>query len=345
MSAPKQAKTADLIDQIGTHSGNFHCDEALACYILTKYVPKCKNAVIVRSRDKELLNTLPILVDVGGVYDPATLRFDHHQKGFEETFSEDHKTKLSSAGLVYKHFGRLAIEALTGAAPESETNEIIYQKIYRNFMEAVDGVDNGVAQYDVDVKPNYHNNTGISARVSYLNPGWTSGKQTSEQLLTLFHKAMDLVGGEFDQAVYRAFHHWWPAREIVKTALLERKNVHESGKIMHLTRFTAWKSHMSSLETELQIEPLVEYVIFADSAGSYRVQTVPKQGGKQFEARRDLPQEWWGIRDDALSQKSGVPGCIFVHATGFIGGNKTLEGALAMAAKALTIPVPVAQVE
>jgi uncharacterized UPF0160 family protein len=32
---------------------------------------------------------------------------------------------------------------------------------------------------------------------------------------------------------------------------------------------------------------------------------------------------------------SGIPGCIFVHAGGFVGGNKTLEGAKQMAYKAL----------
>lgn len=35
------------------------------------------------------------------------------------------------------------------------------------------------------------------------------------------------------------------------------------------------------------------------------------------------------------SAASGIPGCVFVHASGFIGGNDTLEGAVAMAAKAL----------
>ena len=39
---------------------------------------------------------------------------------------------------------------------------------------------------------------------------------------------------------------------------------------------------------------------------------------------------WRGIRDQALSDLSGIPGCIFVHASGFIGGNATKEGALAM---------------
>lgn len=29
---------------------------------------------------------------------------------------------------------------------------------------------------------------------------------------------------------------------------------------------------------------------------------------------------WRGIRDEALDQITGIPGCIFVHAGGFIGG-------------------------
>ena len=41
------------------------------------------------------------------------------------------------------------------------------------------------------------------------------------------------------------------------------------------------------------------------------------------------------MRDAELDKVSGIDGCIFVHAAGFIGGNKTYEGALAMAAKAL----------
>ena len=51
--------------------------------------------------------------------------------------------------------------------------------------------------------------------------------------------------------------------------------------------------------------------------------------------RLSLRQEWCGFRDDELSQISGIPGCIFVHANGFIGGNRSKEGALEMAQKTL----------
>lgn len=54
-----------------------------------------------------------------------------------------------------------------------------------------------------------------------------------------------------------------------------------------------------------------------------------------FESRRPLPLPWRGLRDDELSEKSGIPGCVFVHMGGFIGGNQTYDGALAMARTAL----------
>jgi hypothetical protein len=63
---------------IGTHSGTFHCDEVLAVFMLQK-LPKFKNHKILRTRAQELLDQCEIVVDVGAVYDPAKLRFDHHQ--------------------------------------------------------------------------------------------------------------------------------------------------------------------------------------------------------------------------------------------------------------------------
>lgn len=90
-------------NKIGTHSGSFHCDEALAVYML-KLLPEYKDASVTRTRDQAILDTMDIVVDVGGVYDPATHRYDHHQRSFDTCFDDkEHKGyKLSSAGLVYK---------------------------------------------------------------------------------------------------------------------------------------------------------------------------------------------------------------------------------------------------
>lgn len=48
-----------------------------------------------------------------------------------------------------------------------------------------------------------------------------------------------------------------------------------------------------------------------------------------------LDKDWWGVRDADLSKVADIEGCIFCHATGFIGGNKTRYGALQMAIRSL----------
>lgn len=56
--------------QIGTHSGTFHCDEALGCFLLNQ-TGKFEDAGVVRSRDPAVLDTLDIVIDVGGKYEPG----------------------------------------------------------------------------------------------------------------------------------------------------------------------------------------------------------------------------------------------------------------------------------
>jgi len=54
-----------------------------------------------------------------------------------------------------------------------------------------------------------------------------------------------------------------------------------------------------------------------------------------FDSRKALPLQWRGLRDEELSKEAGIPGCVFVHMSGFIGGNQNFDGALAMARAAL----------
>lgn len=102
-------------------------------------------------------------------------RFDHHQRGFSETFGHGHVTKLSSAGLVYKHFGREVVAKLMGRPSHEKVDadvETVYLQIYKNFMEAIDAIDNGINQWDSSDPPKYVNTTHLSARVGNLNPRW-----------------------------------------------------------------------------------------------------------------------------------------------------------------------------
>lgn len=82
------------------------------------------------------------------------------------------------------------------------------------------------------------------------------------------------------------------------------------------------QEHLFQLEEEHGItgDGLPLYVIYPDEAGAnWRVQAVPVSPGS-FISRKALPEEWRGLRDDNLSKLTGIDDCIFVHASGFIGG-------------------------
>lgn len=100
-------------------------------------LPKYKEAQIIRSRDPAVIAQGSIVVDVGGEYLPEKLRFDHHQRGFNETFSKDHDIKLSSAGLIYKHYGKEIIAQILGLEIDHAHVELLFIKMYDEFVEAV----------------------------------------------------------------------------------------------------------------------------------------------------------------------------------------------------------------
>ncbi|PNH03653.1 hypothetical protein TSOC_010264 [Tetrabaena socialis] len=117
--------------------------------------------------------------------------------------------------------------------------------------------------------------------------------------------------------------------------IIDVGGVHPSGKIMLLKDYCPWKDHLYDLEKEGGFVGELLFCVYQDDRDkSYRVQAV-SVGPGSFENRRSLPAAWRGVRDDSLAELAGIPGCVFVHAGGFIGGNKTEEGALEMAKRAL----------
>ncbi|KAJ1330623.1 hypothetical protein BSLG_009075 [Batrachochytrium salamandrivorans] len=309
------------IQTIATHSG--------------RLLPEYEDAKLVRTRDNTIIESADIVVDVGGVYDPSRHRYDHHQREFVDTFDSDHSVRLSSAGLVYKHFGRRVIRQVLGwnSADQDEMVETIFMKVYNDLIQGYDGVDNGVPQYPVDIEPAYKDSTTISSRVAALNPWWN---QPTDDYDERFLKAVALTGEEFSGKVKYLGQSWLPARKIVLEALENRKQAHPSGNIMVLDQFCPWKEYLHQLESEGSIpeSELPYYVVYEDTSSQWRVQAVPIKPSS-FASRKALPEPWRGIRDQELSTLAGIDGCVFVHASGFIGGCKTKDAALEMAIRSL----------
>ena len=68
----------------------------------------------------------------------------------------------------------------------------------------------------------------------------------------------------------------------------------------------------------------------------WRVQAVPVSAGS-FQNRRSLPAAWRGLRGEELSAAATIPGLVFVHASGFIGGTDTHAAAVEIARRALVL--------
>eukprot|EP01024_Parvocaulis_polyphysoides_P010503 TRINITY_DN13592_c1_g4_i2.p1 TRINITY_DN13592_c1_g4~~TRINITY_DN13592_c1_g4_i2.p1 ORF type:complete len:334 (-),score=61.10 TRINITY_DN13592_c1_g4_i2:536-1537(-) len=323
---------------IGTHSGTFHCDEALGCWLLQQ-TNKYKDADIIRSRDPEVLKEADVVLDVGGIYSPDEQRFDHHQAGFNENFGHGFKTKLSSAGLVYKHYGREVLKNILKIPEDDKNVEIMYLTMYQRFIEAVDAIDNGINQWEGGVGPLYQDSTNLASRVSKLNPNWMEDS-SPENLYERFLKAVKLTGSEFQEHAENYYNVWLPARNYVEEFINNRKQIDESGAIFRLDKFVPWKEHLFELEKEMGIEGELKYCLYEDDREhKWRIQAVAVASGS-FDSRLALPESWRGKRDEELSETLNLEGCTFVHASGFIGGHNNYEGVLEMARRALTFQKP-----
>jgi uncharacterized UPF0160 family protein len=210
---------------------------------MLKTLDEFKDAALVRTRDESIIQKADIVVDVGGIYDLSQCRFDHHQRGFEETFDADHKIKLSSAGLIYKHYGQKVIAQLLNWPQDHQELPFLHKKVYDSLIEMFDGVDNGVEQYPEGVEAAYSDSTSISARVSRLNPRWN--QETNQTILDKqFQKAVEMTGEELVACVENIALSWLPARDIVKQGFEQRKEFDPSGKIIVLPQYCPFKSHL-----------------------------------------------------------------------------------------------------
>lgn len=307
---------------IVTHSGKFHADDAWAVAVLKVLFP---DSELVRTRDPALIRTADFAIDVGDIWDPATGRFDHHQKGFDT--ARQSGVPYASAGLVWREYGARCVMALSAkhaghALPEDAARDIAY------------AIDTDIVQYldlsDVGAAKSAPGGYGLSAVVSGFNPNWLDeqrlgyGSATDAYRLSQFKCAMALLTDVMVNAVtYRV------------AALLALEQVRaaealEDGKVLFLKNSALPWSQVVRKEM-----PKVLFVISHSIAEQrYVLHTVPVSAGS-FDARADLPASWAGLRDADLAAVTGVPDAMFCHNGRFIAAVKSYQGARAMALLAL----------
>ena len=303
-----------------THNGSFHCDEAFA-YValrlaLDLHAPG-RDHVLLRTRDANRIAEGDVVWDVGLLYDTATQRFDHHQRGAP---MRPDGTPFSSAGLVWQTHGEAAVRALlrpedTGFAPT------IAADLDASMVRFIDEVDNGVATS--------RGSMDLASLVGDCNPAWDApGAEDQGAEDAAFLEAVALV-----EAVLRRRVEAQRARLAADAQVVAAHAASADRRILELDRRMPWKSAV------FQHDLPVLYGIYPVNNGNWMVDTMPPEP-KSFAQRLPLPEAWAGLQDKDLAEASGVPDAVFVHLRRFIGAARSRAGALAMARRAVTLGMP-----
>lgn len=315
---------------IVTHSGKFHADDAWAVAVLDILFP---HAEVVRTRDPDQVEAADFAVDVGGIWDPASGRFDHHQKGFDG--ARPTGVPYASAGLVWKEYGARCVATLADTHAG-------YPLSADKAAEMAHAIDADIVQYldlsDVGAAKNAPGGYGLSAVVSGFNPNWLDeqrlgyGEAADEHRMSQFLRAVEMLTDIMINAVkYRV-------GALLSVELVRQGEVLEGGRLLFLKNGAVPWTQIVRKEM-----PNVMFVISHNIAEQrYMIHTIPVSPDS-FKARADLPAAWAGLRDAQLAAVTGVADAGFCHNGRFIASAKSYEGIRTMASLALRSLEPQSQ--
>jgi uncharacterized UPF0160 family protein len=285
-----------------THNGRFHADEIFALAVLKLVYPDLE---IVRSRDENVYKTADIIVDVGHVYDPDNLIFDHHQRSF--TLKRESGIPYASFGLVWKQYGGL----LCGSSKTSEYIDTV-------IVQAIDADDNGIDIFETKID-------GI-------------GIHTLPDIIESFvprHVDDDRVQKGFDRALKFATTYMKRqiklGKELFEVALPKIRRaikLAEDPRVLVFKKFDKTWLNFIAHESEA-----ARFVIFPTHRKTWAIRSVPKKGQK-FDYCKLLPAAWGGRQKD-FAEISDVQDALYCHNGCFLAEAGSQEGADKLAAIAL----------
>ena len=284
-----------------THAGLFHADDVFASVFLERVFGQLR---LFRTFDvpKDVKEDV-LVFDIGGG------EFDHHQK--EGNGMRRNGIKYASFGLLWRKYGRYYLRTIL----EEKYVESVWRMIDGRVVQPIDAADCG--QYP---KSDMIPVTTITSIIRGFNPKWDEEECYDER----FIEACDVARVIFDNALRELISNA-KAQDFVNEAISKCAG----SELLVLERFAPWQKYVF-------LNPVangMKYIIFPSMRG-YNVQVIPI-GFRDNNARKPFPAEWNGLKDEDFRYISGVEAATFCHPDGFIAGAKTLEGAVALANKAL----------
>ncbi len=294
-----------------THSGGFHADDVLAYAILKEALTKGGEAwTLERSREPAVIETGDIVFDVGEIYDPATNRYDHHQK--DRAGARENGVMYASAGLVWKHFGKELCE-----------NETVWEGVDRSIICEIDSVDNG-QNFIGDLAFKDTSYVSLGMHIANFSPTLFE-EESAEELLRRFEEA-----SEFARGILKRMIHASAALEVAFARATEVYVHAEDKRLLVLD-----ENYARPTWRRLGGYPEPIYVVYPNGDGtSWRIEAVPVDA-THLESRKLLPESWRGLKNEELAAACGASDALFCHPSGFLMGVTSRESAIELAKKSL----------
>jgi uncharacterized UPF0160 family protein len=289
---------------IATHDGSFHADEVFAIAALGLLGEPIE---VLRTRDREVLASADVRVDVGFRYDPATGDFDHHQREFDGV--RENGIRFASFGLIWREFGVRVCEG----DPE------VADAVDASLVQGVDANDTGQQLSESLVDGVYP--LTVNGVIGGFNARWDETLVPEQERLR-FDEAVDLARGILAREVLSAASGRRSAR-IVQEAIAAAPDP----RLIEIPVNAPWKQVL------VPAAPEALYIIYPKRQG-FGMEAVPRELGS-FENRRDLPDAWGGLEGDDLVAVTGVPDALFCHAKRFLVVASSHEGIEQLARLAL----------
>lgn len=309
---------------IVVHNGRFQADEVFAVAFLLMYYPELgSDPIIIRTRDKDTIAKADIVCDVGQVYSPLTLRFDHHQwkkpigahsqwftipNGLYGTWHQKAKITPSSCGLVLDYLWHYHEGKQSGQLPTELAN-----RFFKFLVLAIDANDNGIPaiayeriEEDPSVKPLY-NPCSISEVVGHLNTDKDMGEKQDKAFLTAVDFALIHLK-HWDKGYWRDQENYVPFKALIDS---------QSGDQLYMpTFYQGWCGMLSRAKALKKYKRIIWPALDEHGKQEYRVQVIPKHPGtKKFTVPR--------LDGSKVDEKD----LVFVHGGGWIGATRTKEAA------------------
>lgn len=280
-----------------THNGIFHADDVFSIAALKRVFPSFN---LVRSRDPETIANADVVVDVGGIYDDAADRFDHHQRG--GAGARENGIPYSSFGLIWKKYG---VQICAG-------EEKVAKAVDSGLVSAIDAIDCGYVEGVAE-------GVSLSQTISLFNPSW----EENDDIDACFDEAVGFASRLLERFIASAAG-GVNAKAIVAQAIEKA----EDPRVIVLEQFTPWKRTVHALSEEAL------YMVYPSQTGQWRIQSVPVEPGS-FDNRKSLPAAWGGLSGEELQSITGIDDAMFCHNGLFIAGAESFDSAMKMAGIAL----------